>query len=258
MNVKKLIIITFCICLSFIIDVSAQPRTGSVSGIVTDYDGAVVTNAQVIIKSESDKTIKTTVSNASGEYKISMITPGVYEILVKSAAGLSYKKRGLIIEAGVATKLNTPLEYGSDCEKPDVEPIKLSDANKAEIVNQILVESLVKKKLPSYDLLANRKNTFIISTKNIEAEWVKPLETVNLKFMTDEEIQQKADTEGDFLYVSLTELKVKGECVSVTVNNSWAVAKSSTKFYLSGGGTNYIFRKTLGKFTGRTVGGWIS
>jgi len=257
MNVKKLFIITFCVCFLFINNISAQ-RTGSIGGIVTDYDGATVTNAQVIVKSETDKTIKTTVSNASGEYKISMLTPGLYEILVKSATGLSYKRRGLNIEAGVATKLNTPLEYGSDCEKPDVEPIKLSDANKAEIVNQILVESLVKKKLPDYGLLANQKNAFVISTKNIEAEWIKPLENVNLKLMTEEEIQQKADTEGDFLYVSLSEIKVKGECVAVTITNSWAVGKKSSKFYLSGGGTNYIFRKTLGKFTGRTVGGWIS
>ncbi len=257
MSVKKLLIITFGIFLLFINNVSAQ-RTGSIGGIVTDYDGAAVTNAQVIVKSETNGIIKTSVSNASGEYKISMLAPGLYEILVKSATGLTYKRRGLTIEAGVATKLNTPLEYGSDCEKADVEPLKLSDANKAEIVNQILEESLVKKKLPSYGLLPNRKNTFILSTKNIEAGWLKPLENINLKFMSDEEIQQKADTEGDFLYISLSELKVKGECVAVTITNSWAVGKNSTKFYLSGGGTNYIFRKNSGKFTGRTIGGWIS
>ncbi len=257
MSVKKLLIITFGIFLLFINNVSAQ-RTGSISGIVTDYDGAAVTNAQVIVKSETDRTIKTTVSNESGEYKISMLAPGLYEILVKSASGLTYKRRGLTIEAGIATKLNTPLEYGSNCEKADVEPLKLSDANKAEIVNQILEESLVKKKLPSYGLLTNQKNTFILSTQNIQTEWIKPLENVNLKFMNAEEIQQKADTEGDFLYISLSELKVKGECVAVTITNSWAVGKSSTKMYLSGGGTNYIFRKDSGKFTGRIIGGWNS
>src|SRR5215210_4800712 len=100
MSMKKLIILTFCFCLLFINNVSAQSRAGSISGIVTDYDGAAVTNAQVIIKSETDKTIKTTVSNESGEYKISMLTPGIYEILVKSASGLTYKRRGLLIEAG--------------------------------------------------------------------------------------------------------------------------------------------------------------
>ena len=57
------------------------------------------------------------------------------------------------------------------------------------------------------------------------------------------DIQRKAAQKGDFLYLSFPEIKEKGECISVTVANSWAVSKRSKMFYLSGGGYTYEYRK---------------
>jgi hypothetical protein len=76
--------------------------------------------------------------------------------------------------------------------------------------------------------------------------------------MGQRQIQRKADREGDFLYTSFPEIRIRGACIAVTVANTWAVGRRSRMVYLSGGGYNYEYRKQSGKWVGKFVSGWIS
>lgn len=98
----------------------------------------------------------------------------------------------------------------------------------------------------------------MLSTRNIQPEWVRGLEGVTVQLLTPEEIQRKANTEGDFLLLSVPEVRVRQQCITVVVTNSWAVGARSKNVYLSGGGVSYEYRKQAGRWVGKFVSGWIS
>lgn len=263
MRCNRSIKIGFYLLLAFVLfanNSSAQEAKGSISGTITDDAGAVIPGAKVTAKleSENNQFVRTVVSNADGEYSFSDIPTGIYEITVDLIYGMSYRNKNLSVSAEQPTKLEIKLEYGGDCESTSGKTIELSETDKAEIVNQILEDSLGVNKIADYGLLTTQKGAIILSTENIKSELVKPLKNISLKLMSESEISEKANKEGDFLYLSFDKFKVKGECVIVTISNTWAVAIDSGKGYLSGGGSIYLYRKESGKLVGKSIGGWIS
>lgn len=255
----------FCILILFSISSQAQQINGTISGFVTDFVGSAVPGAiiKIKIKSQDAKTLsseysKTTSSDYEGNYNFQNVPPGIYEININSFGGMSHKTETVRVLAKQLTKLNFELSYGGDCENSNGKTIELDETDKAEIINQILDDALIKKQIPDYSLLAEQKGAIILSNENIKADWVKPIKNVNLKLMSQSEIQSIADNKSDFLYLSFDKFKIKGECVIVTFTNSWAVGKKSGMVYLSGGGSFYRYHKENGKLIGESIGGWIS
>ena len=52
-------------------------------------------------------------------------------------------------------------------------------------------------------------------------------------------------------------MKVRGQCIAVTLSNTWAVGKNSKSAYISGGGLTYEYRKESGKWVGKFITGWV-
>jgi hypothetical protein len=172
---------------------------------------------------------------------------------------MSYENENVIVAVAQTTKLNIQVCYGG-CREKDaaIKPIEITDADKAEIVNQVLEKALIGKNLPDYNMLIEQKGQIVLSTKNIKPEWIKLPANIKLKFMSEKEIQSKADNTKDFLYLSFAEFKQAKKGVVVTLTNGWAVGKNSGMGYLSGGGNIYIYRIESGKWIGESLGGWIS
>lgn len=63
--------------------------------------------------------------------------------------------------------------------------------------------------------------------------------------MTPEEIQKKADSEGNFLYIRFSSINVKDSSnIEVAIDNTWAVGKENSNIvYSSGGGCTYRYYK---------------
>ena len=80
---------------------------------------------------------------------------------------------------------------------------------------------------------------------------------MRLQFLTPDEIQRKADNEGDFLFLSIPEIKIRSQCIAVALSNTWAQGKNSQVEYMSGGGLIYEYRKKSGKWVGKFVTGWV-
>ena len=75
---KKPILITFLICLSTSLTVTAQSDRGTITGIVTDSTGAVLPKASVSATNTSKGIISKTVTNEEGNYTIPLLPAGVY------------------------------------------------------------------------------------------------------------------------------------------------------------------------------------
>ena len=254
------VIFYFCAVLFIFVQGSfAQMNpSGTISGVVTDFNGAVFPNVTIKIEfksSDNKNYLRVTSSDSQGKFTFENLPAGIY-IVSAEFHGLSYKNDNVKIETDETVKLAVKLTYGGECENSEGKTIELNEADKAFIVNEILERDLTRKKILDYGMLAEQKGKIILSTENIKSDWLKPFPQLNL--MPKDKIQNKADKKGDFLYLSFDEFEIKGQCVVVTFTNSWAVGKNSGHGYLSGGGSQYLYRKEAGKLIGKYIGGWIS
>ena len=252
----------FCISLLFAINIPAQQAAGKIYGVITDEPGAFVPGATVTAKqisnTQNQAEIRTAVSNSEGEFSIDNLESGTYNISVDHSFIGSYENEKVAVVDNQATKLNIQLCVGGCESSSNSQKIELTDSDKADIINQILEDALVKKRIPDYGMLTEQKGEIILSSENIKIGWLKPLSNIKLKVMSKREIQDKADNNKDFLYLSFSNFKIAKKGIVVTLSNGWAVGKHSGMGYLSGGGSIYLYHKESGKWTGESLGGWIS
>jgi len=135
---------------------------------------------------------------------------------------------------------------------------EIPPTDRAQLIRLTLERALLAKEIPDYELLANQEE-IILSLKNIDPSLVPELPGVNLITMTPEEIQAKANDEGDFLYLEFQEIVASSpDRVSISLNNGWAVAENSKTGYLSGGGFVIEYVKEGDIWSGEVIGIWIS
>ena len=138
----------------------------------------------------------------------------------------------------------------------DDSPIMRED--RADIIRLSLERALLDQEIPDYGLIQDPEN-IVLSTANVDASLVPTLPGINLILLTQEEIQDKANREGDFLYIEFTDITVESATkVTVSLSNTWAVAKDSETGYLSGGGFVIEFTKTADGWIGEMGPKWMS
>jgi hypothetical protein len=88
-------------------------NTGSISGNVTDDQGAVVPKAQVTLTSLDQGLTRTASSNASGEYVFNSVPVGTYSIAVSAEGFGEFKANGVLVDADQNTRVDVALKVGS-------------------------------------------------------------------------------------------------------------------------------------------------
>ena len=236
--------------------VVSQTNTGSLSGMVTDVMGAAVPKAKVwaIRKSDQRVTFETTTDD-SGKFIFTNLPPDVYQVTVgrEDTKNGSATEQFVTVSPGRMAQLE--IRFGSGCENVPEGNDEVSDADKAEVFRAMLMQATT----PQWGVLdpKQREVGVILSTKNIKGDWLQGFEGVSIQLWTPADIQRKADDEADFLYLWIPEMKVRGQCIAVTLSNTWAVGKDSKSAYMSGGGLTYEYRKESGKWVGKFITGWV-
>ena len=152
---------------------------------------------------------------------------------------------------------NAPVEDPVD--ENTVEWSLLPEEDQAELIRLTLERAVVDQEIPDFQLLTEGRDEIVLSTENVDPELVPELEGVNLVLLSPEEIQAKANEEGDFLYLHFQMVDVQSETeVTVALNNIWAIAEDSDTMYLSGGGFKIEYTKTADGWTGEVTELWIS
>jgi hypothetical protein len=94
--------------------------TGSISGIVSDPSGAVISGAAVVA-TDTQTGIKATVTtDAQGFYRFSTLAVGTYDLQVSQVGFKSYTKTGLVIDANSSLRVDVALQVGAINEKVEV------------------------------------------------------------------------------------------------------------------------------------------
>lgn len=87
MNFRHLIVLSFLalLLISLPVQLGAQTTTsGGLTGVVTDPSGAVIPNADVLLRSDSKGTLQSTKTDREGEYHFFFLAPGRYTLRVAS------------------------------------------------------------------------------------------------------------------------------------------------------------------------------
>jgi Carboxypeptidase regulatory-like domain len=89
--------------------------TGDVAGTVTDPSGAVVSGAEVTLKSVTEGTTVTTTTNSTGGYRFALLKPSDYKLSI-SQKGFKSLSQNVAVALGQVTTVNAKLELGSQSE----------------------------------------------------------------------------------------------------------------------------------------------
>lgn len=81
--------------------------TASLTGTVTDPTGAVIPNAKVMLTDEATGAQRQTVTGGTGDFTITALLPGTYDIHVTAAGFQGYEQKGIVLNAGAASGLPT-------------------------------------------------------------------------------------------------------------------------------------------------------
>jgi hypothetical protein len=142
------ILILFCLLFSLTTIVSGQQAaSATLTGSVTDPNGAVVSGVSIAATQVATGIRRETVTNGEGLFVIPNLAPGDYELRVE-AKGFSTKltKTPISLQVGQTVTFNVPLEIGVSESTVDLDiPDTLID-NSASLVNGVVdsreVESL--------------------------------------------------------------------------------------------------------------------
>src|SRR5271165_5209757 len=94
--------------------------TGSISGVVSDKSGAVISGATVVATDTQTGVQTTQNTDAKGFYNLPTLAVGTYNLEIKHAGFKTFRQTGLVIDANSALRADASLDVGSINEKVEV------------------------------------------------------------------------------------------------------------------------------------------
>ena len=115
MEVKSTV---FAILLTCLLTMTAlgQATTGSVTGTVTDPQGAVVSGAIVTAVNTATGAERSATANDSGTFDIQALQPGTYSVSVEAKGFKKAVSRGIIVSVNVSTQVTIQMEIGLESQ----------------------------------------------------------------------------------------------------------------------------------------------
>jgi hypothetical protein len=98
----------------------AQGALGTITGTVTDPSGAIVANAAIEVKNTANGQVYDTVSTATGNYTVTQLPVGAYDLTATITGFKTYKRSGLDLAAAQIMRIDIPLQVGSQTESVTV------------------------------------------------------------------------------------------------------------------------------------------
>src|SRR5437588_5758951 len=104
------------VCLCATKSRAQTASSGSVTGQVTDPQGAVVAGADVALLDATTNTTRAAVTNDGGRYSFPVVQPGVYDITITKSGFKTARFAQQKVSLGLLLTVNAVLEVGSVAE----------------------------------------------------------------------------------------------------------------------------------------------
>lgn len=139
---QRLSIIALCFALSTSV-LFGQAGTGTITGIVTDPAGAVVSGANVEVTNTDTNAPYPTITTGTGAYTVPRLPPGPYMVTVNAPGFKKLTRTGLTVDAGQTVPLNLSLEVGTANESITVQAeASLLKTESGDVAHDITLEQL--------------------------------------------------------------------------------------------------------------------
>ena len=143
---RNVLAIFFGVAVLGLTVLNAQVDTGSITGVVTDASGAVVSGAKVTLTNQGTGAALTTTSGADGVFKFSPVRVGTYKVEVASQGFQTTTQTGVKVDIGTNVSVNFSLKPGSQAETVEVTAatpvLQTQDASVGQVVDERSVNNL--------------------------------------------------------------------------------------------------------------------
>ena len=109
-----LLMVTFC-------GVAWAQNTGSIAGMVKDSSGGAVPDAAVVVTSPDHGINRQTVTNASGDYNVSALPAGSYDVIVTAPGFKKYQVKGVVLDVAQKANVDAVLDVGTVSTEVEVQ-----------------------------------------------------------------------------------------------------------------------------------------
>jgi len=89
---------------------------GEINGTVTDPTGAVIAGATVTVTNTATNIARTVQTNASGNYTVPFLAPGLYDVRAEQAGFKAVSRAGVQLQVGASAQINIAMEVGEVTE----------------------------------------------------------------------------------------------------------------------------------------------
>jgi carboxypeptidase family protein len=141
-----------------LIAAQAQSYTGSITGIVTDQNGALVPNANVTMTSVDTGLTRSGTSNSEGVYLFTSLPPGAYTLRI-SAGGFSTRDIRTQLTVSQQLRLDAQLKVGGAAESMDIVvseggvAVESQNAQLSNVITERQIKDLPLITRNAYDLV---------------------------------------------------------------------------------------------------------
>ncbi len=112
---------TFAIVLLSAALCAGQTTRGTIAGVVTDVQGAVVNGAKVTVTSAALGETRSTTTSSNGEYRVDALTPGTYTVAIEASGFAKATVQNVTVRTSQITSSNIQMELASKQESIVVE-----------------------------------------------------------------------------------------------------------------------------------------
>jgi Carboxypeptidase regulatory-like domain/TonB dependent receptor len=119
-NLRCVLIATIAVSMIASLSLQAQQITGNIRGIVTDPSGAVVDNAEVIVKQIETGLTRSAMTDRSGSYVFVELPIGHYQLAVVAKGFQKYLQEGISLDVNEAATVLVRLRVGSEAQQIEV------------------------------------------------------------------------------------------------------------------------------------------
>src|SRR5579862_4744875 len=98
--------------LLYAISAFGQANTGTITGDVFDPAGAVVPNASIAARNEATNNVLTAGATGTGNYTMSSVPAGTYEITVTAPGFKKSVRPGIVVPTAETVRVDAHLEVG--------------------------------------------------------------------------------------------------------------------------------------------------
>jgi hypothetical protein len=143
---RRTLLLCLMLCLTAAVQMPAQVVGGTILGTVADPSGAVVPQAQILIKNLATGIIRTVTTDAAGFYTAPNLLPGTYEVTASATGFATDVRTDITLTVGAQQVLNFTLNVGKVNEKvqvtSDVPTVELATSAIGAVVDSTTVREL--------------------------------------------------------------------------------------------------------------------